>query len=294
MVFLHGAPVRWRSAHQSFVTLSTADSELVAGLDAAVALQSAKAMLQDFGAVGLDKTLRVDSPSALAIAAGQGSWRTHHLRVRAHYLREQYESGQIIPVYCPGVEQAADLLTKALAAARISKLAAIWGLPERSAARLAKAEALCDDCPAAARAVAQQDFQLSDEFEDPSLPVSLDADLMLAVSIICMGICSIALWELCKWCLGAIYPHRFPGIGGPHVSSHKARKLQRLRDQTAQAIQAELSTRNAQTQPANCTQHGHGQELRRLRALAISAMCLAQVFRSEVQLRLSNGMACLV
>ena len=160
VVFLHGAPVCWRSARQSFVTLSTAESELVAGLDAVVALQSAEAMLQDFGVVGLDKTLRVDSQSALAIAAGQGSRRTRHLRVRAHYLREQYESGQIIPVYCPGVEQAADLLTKALAAARISELAAIWGLLERSAARLAKAEALCDDCPAAARAVAQQDFQL--------------------------------------------------------------------------------------------------------------------------------------
>ena len=103
-------------ARQSFVTLSTAESELVAGLDAVVALQSAEAMLQDFGVIGLDKTLRVDSQSALAIAAGQGSWRTRHLRVRAHYLREQYESGQIIPVYCPGVEQAADLLTKALAA----------------------------------------------------------------------------------------------------------------------------------------------------------------------------------
>ena len=79
MVFLHGAPVCWRSARQSFVTLSPAESELVAGLDAAVALQSAEAMLQDFGVVGLDKTLRVDSQSALAIAAGQGSWRTRHV-----------------------------------------------------------------------------------------------------------------------------------------------------------------------------------------------------------------------
>ena len=108
------------------------------------------------------------------------------MRVRANYLRGQYESGHIIPVYCPGVEQAADLLTKALPAARISELAAIWGLLERSAARLAKAEALCETCPATARVVVQQDFQLSmfavvlaalqvagargqpeDEFEDP-------------------------------------------------------------------------------------------------------------------------------
>ena len=108
VVFLHGSPVCWRSARQAFVTLSTAESELVAGLDAVVALQSAEAMLSDFGITGLDKTLRVDSQSALAIAVGQGSWRTRHLRVRANYLREQYESGEIMPVYCPGAEQAAD------------------------------------------------------------------------------------------------------------------------------------------------------------------------------------------
>ena len=46
--FLHGSPVCWRPARQAFVTLSTAESELVAGLDAVVALQSAKAMLSDF------------------------------------------------------------------------------------------------------------------------------------------------------------------------------------------------------------------------------------------------------
>ena len=70
VVFLHGSPVCWRSARQAFVTLSTAESELVAGLDAVVALQSAEAMLSDFGITGLDKTLRVDSQSALAIAVG--------------------------------------------------------------------------------------------------------------------------------------------------------------------------------------------------------------------------------
>ena len=61
------------------------------------------------------------------MAIGQGSWRTRHLRVRAKCLKEPYESGHIIPVYCPGVAQAADLLTKALPSARISELLAILG-----------------------------------------------------------------------------------------------------------------------------------------------------------------------
>ena len=254
VVFLHSSPVCWRSTRQAFVTLNTAELELVAGLEAVVALQSAEAMLSDFGVTGLDKTLRVDSQSALAIAIGQGSWRTRHLRVRANYLREQYESGQIIPVYCPGVEQAADLLTKAFPSARISELLAIWGLLQHSTPRPAEAEAHCTH----RSALAQQDLQLNtlavllaflqvlgaasqqeEEFDDVSLPVSLDADLMLAVSIICIGVCFIAVWEFLKRCFEHFNSRTL------FVSTRKARKLQRLRDQTAKAIQAEISAREA-------------------------------------------------
>ena len=262
VVFFHGSPVCWRSARQAFVTLSTAEAELVAGLDAVVALQSAEAMLSEFGVSSFDKTLRVDSQSALAIAIGQGSWRTRHLRVRANYLREQYESGEIIPVYCPGVEQAADLLTKALPSARILELAAIWGLLEHGTSRPAEAEAFSEARTAGSGAVAQQDLHLStlavvlalfqvvgassqstDEDEDLSLPVSLDADLMLAVSIICIGVCFIAVWEFLKWCFQSVLVRREAGTTASSLSPRKARKLQRLRDQTAQAIQAEISAR---------------------------------------------------
>ena len=259
VVFLHGSPVCWRSARQAFVTLSTAESELVAGLDAVVALQSAEAMLSDFGVTGLDKTLRVDSQSALAIAVGQGSWRARHLRVRANYLREQYECGEIIPVYCPGAEQAADLLTKALAAARITELAAIWGLLDHS---LVVHHAGAVAHSAGAGALAQQDLQLStlavllafmqfvgaasqgdEELEDISIPVSLNTDLMLAVSIVCIGICFIAVWEFLKWCFETACSSRLSGWGLSSVSRRKARKLQRLRHQTAQANEVELSAR---------------------------------------------------
>ena len=262
VVFFHGSPVCWRSARQAFVTLSTAEAELVAGLDAVVALQSAEAMLSEFGVSSFDKTLRVDSQSALAIAIGQGSWRTRHLRVRANYLREQYESGEIIPVYCPGVEQAADLLTKALPSARILELAAIWGLFEHGTSRPAEAEAYSEARTVGSGTVAQQDLHLStlavvlalfqvvgassqstDEDEDLSLPVSLDADLMLAVSIICIGVCFIAVWEFLKWCFQSVLVRREAGTTASSLSPRKARKLQRLRDQTAQAIQAEISAR---------------------------------------------------
>ena len=69
---------------QAFVTLNTAEVELVAGLDAVVALQSAEAMLCELMVSRFDKTLmRVDSHSALAIAIAQRSWRTRQLPSRA-------------------------------------------------------------------------------------------------------------------------------------------------------------------------------------------------------------------
>eukprot|EP00439_Symbiodinium_sp_Y106_P051108 s586_g6.t2 len=85
--------------------------------------------------------------------------------------------------------------------------------------------------------------QSTDEEEDLFLPVSLDADLMLAVSIICIGICFIAVWEFFKWCLQGVISRREAGTAVSSLSPRKARKLQRLRDQTVQAIQDEISAR---------------------------------------------------
>ena len=105
-----------------------------------VTLQSAEGILSEFGVVHQDKTLKVDSQSALAIAIDQESYRTRHLRVRANYLRELFEAGEVIPVCCPGAEQEPDLLTKALPSARINELAAIWGLLEHGTVRPAETE----------------------------------------------------------------------------------------------------------------------------------------------------------
>ena len=115
---------------------------------------------------------------------------------------------------------------------------------------------------AGAGALVQQDLQLStlavllafmqfvgaasqgdEELEDISIPVSLNTDLMLAVSIVCIGICFIAVWEFLKWCFETACSSRLSGWGLSSVSRRKARKLQRLRHQTAQAIEAELLAR---------------------------------------------------
>ena len=167
-------------------------------------------------------------------------------------MREQYEAGEIIPVYCPGVEQAADLLTKALPAARILELAAIWGLFEHCPEDPRQAEAVAADLPTHPQypqikllflllamvqiQSAKCQPELLDEEEGDVHQVELSTDLMFILLVGFVGIGFIAVWELAKWCL------RRHSLCRIH-STAKQRKLQRLRDRTARAIEAELSAR---------------------------------------------------
>ena len=67
--------------------------------------------------------------------------------------------------------------------------------------------------------------QATDEEADLSLPVSFDAYLMLAISIICIGICFIAVWEFFKWCLQGVISRREAGTAVSSPSPRKARKV---------------------------------------------------------------------
>ena len=89
-------------------------------------------------------------------------------------------------------------------------------------------------------AASQQD----EEPEDLSLPVPLDADLMLAVCIFGVAFCAIVLWECLKWSFAFLSRRTF-GMSSVSLSPRKARKLQRLRDRAEQAIRAEISEREA-------------------------------------------------
>ena len=116
------------------MTLSTAESELMASIECAVSLESIQALLHTVGFdIADERVLHVESQASLAISNGHRSWRTRHLRVRAEYLREQYlreqtRSEKLKLVFCPGAEQLADLLTKALPSSRIEELVQVWGM----------------------------------------------------------------------------------------------------------------------------------------------------------------------
>ena len=131
-------PIAWRSSRQSTVALSTAEAELTAILEGAIALLGIESLLVDLSEEIETKQVGSDSMSALTISAGNGSWRTRHLRLKAAWLQEKLGRNEVEGYHVPGLVQPADLLTKALPGQRIRDLLRLWnfvgeGLCEKEA-----------------------------------------------------------------------------------------------------------------------------------------------------------------
>lgn len=111
-----GGLVQWEANKQSFCTLSTAESELMAAIEAMQMTQSVEALLNVIKPeVTFEKVLYGDNSSSLAILQNpDGPWRTRHLRLRSHCLREKLrcESGSWKVRRQSGSTLMADLLTK--------------------------------------------------------------------------------------------------------------------------------------------------------------------------------------
>lgn len=123
------SPILWKSSRQVVVTTSTAESELVEVLDAAISGEAIRVVVEEI----LEERVRAlnftDSSAALAIIAEESaSWRTRHLRVRAHSLRTRVLQGDWAIRHLPGSEMPADLGTKVLTAQRFQMLKELLGM----------------------------------------------------------------------------------------------------------------------------------------------------------------------
>ena len=115
-------PVFWRSGRQSFVTLSTAEAEMVEVIESIVAGETIGAIADElFGS--LPRKSWTDSQSALAILTTDGgSWRTRHLRLRAAAARHSIIQGMWSIQHMSGIKMTADIETKPLASERLKQL----------------------------------------------------------------------------------------------------------------------------------------------------------------------------
>ena len=114
-----GSPVAWSSSRQAFATLSTTESELVSMCEALVlgnSVGSLVAEVQQHPVEELTRVMYADNLGAISLAKGgaAASWRTRHLRIRFHALRDAVTSGGWILLHLRGDELVADGMTKAL------------------------------------------------------------------------------------------------------------------------------------------------------------------------------------
>ena len=119
-------PIFWRSGKQSFVTLSTAEAEMMEVIEGMVAGESVLVMASEIFK-GVARKVWTDSQSAQAtLCLESGSWRTRHLRIRATAARQAFQRAE----WLLQQKMIADIGTKPLAAARFNMLKEELGMKE--------------------------------------------------------------------------------------------------------------------------------------------------------------------
>ena len=116
LVFYGGSPVQWEACRQPFCAMSTAEAEILSYCEAMQVVQALEALLTVVhGHDSFEKLLCGDNSSAISILTKpDGPWRTRHLRLRSHGLREKLSSqkGDWKLRHQKGTELIADFLTK--------------------------------------------------------------------------------------------------------------------------------------------------------------------------------------
>ena len=122
LVKVAGCLVFWRSGRQSFITLSTAEAEMMEIMESMVAGESIGAIADELYGE-LHRKSWTDSQAALSILSSDGgSWRTRHLRLRASAARQSINQGNWSIQHQPGNKMTADIGTKPLSSERIKVL----------------------------------------------------------------------------------------------------------------------------------------------------------------------------
>ena len=231
-IFYLNSPITWRSSRQQLVTLSTAESELIEGIEGALMGYSVKDFILELSGVDPRIELHIDNQAALSLLQGSsGSWRTRHLRLRSAWIREKVALGEVIAQHEPGHTQRADLGTKPLPKERLQALVSQWGIrratpttPKISSCITSMATTtswlkslvcLCNVCGTLSQSMESMASTTG------SLEVGFPWDFYVFLLVVVVG--SIALWEISRRSVTA--------------------RMMRLREAGAAAQLAQLETR---------------------------------------------------
>ncbi|CAE7271136.1 RE1 [Symbiodinium sp. CCMP2592] len=151
VVMWRGSPLAWESTRQSFVTLSSAEAELVAMSHAIQMTECIQPLIDELLVCDTTASLLADNSAAIRSFDGSPSgWRSRHLRMRALSGREKIAANQLTVHHIPGDYQLADIATKPLSRGRILQLLDLMNVRDQS---------LQDGSVKAARLMSRFDFR---------------------------------------------------------------------------------------------------------------------------------------
>lgn len=111
--------LRTWSSTQKFVTLSSAEAELMAAVKASTEGIGITQLAADWG-LSATASVCVDSSAALAVVSRKGNGKLRHVRVGHLWIQEKASSGEVSYRKVRGETNPADLLTKSLPAHKVA------------------------------------------------------------------------------------------------------------------------------------------------------------------------------
>ena len=132
IIINNNGPIVWASNQQKVVTLSSTEAEFLAACEATKSLLWIKQIFLDFG-LNVTPTLKIDNLSAIRLIKNpEYHRRTKHIDIKYQFIREKYNSGEILFEHVPSAEQAADIFTKPLSKPVFTKLRDLIGITPSS------------------------------------------------------------------------------------------------------------------------------------------------------------------
>ncbi|CAE7241442.1 RE1 [Symbiodinium sp. CCMP2592] len=109
LVYTQGSLTGWNTGRQPFTAASTAESELLSLMTGFSFGRAQTYVLQEFmGKVPRLVVLNDNMASTCIVNGDSNGWRSRHLRIRAHVLREQAKQGHVIVGHIEGAKNIAD------------------------------------------------------------------------------------------------------------------------------------------------------------------------------------------
>ena len=131
MFSLSGATVPWKSKRQTVIALSSTEAEYIALCLAAQEAIWLKSLLLKSLGLKQSKAIKLygDNQGAITLTRNPKThYRTKHIDIKYHYIREAVEKEDIELVYCPTDRMVADILTKGLPRPKFDELRSLMGI----------------------------------------------------------------------------------------------------------------------------------------------------------------------